>query len=198
MAWALLDQDEAQEDDFQTQHTPVCHMMQWEDDSHRSSAKARLQHSVGSLGQWTGYQLDIGEEEEMLETVDPTWRVTHWLQLAVQGISDDEVPWYDLITLLTVVTEGAALSLGKRLLAVWRWSMRVQGWDVCLPTPMVLNNGQFIMQEKAQGMGDNSLWFEAYSHTLPRVREAVCGQRGQWPKEKVWEVGVSPLVRVFW
>ena len=75
-AQASLDQDEAQEDDFQTQHTPVHHMMQREDDGHRSSAEGRLQHSGGSLGQWTGYQLDIGEEEEMLETVDPTWRAT--------------------------------------------------------------------------------------------------------------------------
>ena len=32
----------------------------------------------------------------MLGTVDPTWRTTHWLQLAVQGISDNEVPWYKL------------------------------------------------------------------------------------------------------
>ena len=42
MARASLDQDEALEDDFQTQHTPVCHIMQWEDDGHRSSAEGRL------------------------------------------------------------------------------------------------------------------------------------------------------------
>ena len=133
MAQASLDQDKAQEDDFQTQHTPVCHMMWREDDGHRSSAEVRLQHSVGSLGQWTGYQLDIGEEEDMLETVNPTWRATHWLQLVVQGISDDEVPWYDLITSLMVGTKGVALSLAKHLLTIWRWSMRVQGWDVAHP-----------------------------------------------------------------
>ena len=45
---------------------------------------------------------------------------------------------------------------------------------------------------------DDSLWFEAYSHTLQRVREAAHGQRWQWPKGKAWEVGVSPLVRAFW
>ena len=42
------------------------------------------------------------------------------------------------------------------------------------------------------------LWFEAYSHALQRVREAVHSQRWQWPKGKAWEVKVSPLVRVFW
>ena len=134
----------------------------------------------------------------MLETVNPTWRATHWLQLVVQGILDDEVPWYDLITPLMVGTKGATLSLAKRLLAVWRWSIRVQGWDVCPPTPTVLNIGQFMMWEEVQGTVDNSLWYEAYSCALQRVREATCGRRWQWPKGKVREVGVSPLVRVFW
>ena len=69
----------------------------------------------------------------MLETVDPTWRATHWLQLVVQGISDDEVPWHNLVTPLTVETEGVALSLAKRLLAIWQWSIRVQGQDICHP-----------------------------------------------------------------
>ena len=33
-AQASLDHNEALEDDFQTQHTPVCHVMQWEDTGH--------------------------------------------------------------------------------------------------------------------------------------------------------------------
>ena len=45
MAWASLDQDEALEDDFQTQHMPVCRMMWREDDGHQSSAEGRLEHS---------------------------------------------------------------------------------------------------------------------------------------------------------
>ena len=82
-ARASLDQDEALEDDFQTQHTPVHHVKWWEDNGHRSSAEGRLECSGGSPGQWTGYRVDIGEEEEMLETIDPTWWTTRWLQLAV-------------------------------------------------------------------------------------------------------------------
>ena len=45
---------------------------------------------------------------------------------------------------------------------------------------------------------DDSLWFSAYSGALQRVREAVHGRWWQWAWEKVPEVGVSPLVRVFW
>ena len=197
-AWASLDQDEALEDDFQTQHTPVHRVMWQEDNGHRSSAEGRLECSGGSPGQQTGYHIDIGEEEEMLETVDPTWQTTHWLHLAVQGISDDEVPWYEFITLLTTGAEGVAISLAKRLLTICQWSIRVQGWDICLPTPTVLNIEHFMMRGEVQGDVDNSLWFEAYSCTLQRVREATHGRCWQWPKGKAWEVGVSPLVRVFW
>ena len=118
MARVLLDQHKALEDDFQTQHMQVHRVMWQENDGCRSSAEGRLEYSGGSLGQWTEYWIDIGEEEEMLETVDPTWRATHWLQLAVQGISDDEMPWYELITPLMVGTKGTALSLAKHLLAI--------------------------------------------------------------------------------
>ena len=73
----------------------------------------------------------------------------------------------------------------------------MQGWDICPPTPTVLNIGQFMMQHEVQEV-DNSLWVEAYSHTLQRVEEAVHSQHWQWPKGKVREVTVSPLVRAFW
>ena len=63
----------------------------------------------------------------MLESIDPTWRPTHLLQQVVQGISDDEVPWYELVIPLTVGVEGTALSLAKCLLAEWRWSIKVLG-----------------------------------------------------------------------
>ena len=112
----------------------------------------------------------------MLETVNPTWSTSHWLQLAVQGISDGEVPWYNLITPLTVGAEGVALSLAKCLLAIWQWNIKVQGWDVCLPALTVLNIGQFMTREEVLGKVDNSLWFEAYSCTLQRVGEATHGQ----------------------
>ena len=72
MALASLDQDEALEDDFQTQHMPV-HCIRWGDSSSGSSAGGGLECSGGSPGKRAAYRLDIGEEEETLETVDPTW-----------------------------------------------------------------------------------------------------------------------------
>ena len=100
--------------------------------------------------------------------------------------------------LLTSGAEGTALSLAKHLLTIWRWSIRVQRRDICPPTPTVLNIGQFMTRDKVQGEVDNSLWFEVYSHTLQRVREAIRSCQWQWLKGKVQEVAVSPLVRVFW
>ena len=97
MARASLDENDALEEDFQTPHTPVHCVMWWEDNSHQCSAEGRPESSRESPGQGTEYQVDIGEEEEMLETVDPTWRTTRWLQLVVQGIPDDEVPWFKLV-----------------------------------------------------------------------------------------------------
>ena len=49
MAQASLNQDEALEDDFQTQHMPVHRIMQLEDNGHRSSAEGGMEYSGGSL-----------------------------------------------------------------------------------------------------------------------------------------------------
>ena len=198
MAWASLDEDDAWEDDFQTPHTPVHHVMQWQDDDRRCPAEGRPEPSRGSPGQRTGYQVDIGEEEDTLGMVHPTWRTTHWLQLAVQGISHDGVPWYELVIPFMVGAGGVALSLAKRLLTVWWWSIKVQGQDVCPPTLTALNIEQFMTQEEVLENVNDSLWFVAYSCTLQRVGEAAHSQRWQWPRGKAPEVGVSPLVRAFW
>ena len=77
--------------------------------------------------------------------------------------------------LLMSGAKGVALSLAKHLLTIWWWRLRVHGWDVCPPTPTILNIGQFIMWDKVQGEVDNLLWFEVYSHTLQRVGEAIHG-----------------------
>ena len=77
----------------------------------------------------------------MLESIDPTCRATRWLQLVVQGITEDEVPWYELVIPLKLGVKGTALSLAKHLLTVWRWSIKVQGKDICPPTPTILNIG---------------------------------------------------------
>ena len=86
--------------------------------------------------------------------------------------------------LLMMGAEGMALSLAKCLLAVWQWSIRVQGRDICPPAPTVLNIGQFMTRDEVQGDMDNSLWFEVYSHALQRVGEAVHGLHCKWLKGK--------------
>ena len=127
-----------------------------------------------------------------------TWRTTCWLQLVVQGISNDEVPWYEFVIPLTVGAEGAALSLAKHLLTVWQWSIKVQGWDICLPTLTALNIEQFMTREEVLEGVDEPLWFAAYSCALQWVGEAAHGQKWEWLVGKMPEVRVSPLVHAFW
>ena len=175
MARASLNDDDVWDDDLQTPHTPIYHVVRRENDSRGEPAKGRMESLRGSPGWWSGYQVNIGEEEATLETIDPIWRTTHWLQLAVQGISDDEVPWYELVIPLMMGTEGVALALAKCLLMMWRWSVKVLGWDVCPPTLTALNIGQFMTKEEVSGGIDEALWFAAYSCTLQWVGEVTCG-----------------------
>ena len=198
MAWASLDDEDTWEDDFQTPHMPVHHVVQGEDGGCRELVNGRMEASRRSPGWQQGYQVDIGEEETTLETINPTWRPTRWLQLAVQGISDHEVPWYELVIPLTVGAEGTALLLAKHLLAVWRWSIKVIGEGVCPPTLTALNIGQFMTREEvAEGVGEPH-WFVVYSCALQWVGEAACRQKWEWPVRETLEVKVSPLVHAFW
>ena len=70
------------------------------------------------------------------------WRVHCWLQLVVQDIADDKVPWYKLVTPLTLGT--------KCLLMAWRWSQWVRGEGDCPPAPTVFNIRQFILKMRWQ------------------------------------------------
>ena len=198
MAQASLDDEDTWDDDFQTPHTPVHCIVRRKDGGHGDLVDKRMEASRRSSNWQPGDQVDIGEEETTLETIDPTWRPTHWLQLVVQGISDDEVPWYELVIPLTVGTEGTALLLAKHLLTAWRWSIKVLGWDTCPPTLTAVNIGQFMTKEEvAEGMGE-PLWFVVYSCTLQQVGEAAHGWKWEWPAGKTPEVRVSPLVHAFW
>ena len=134
MARASLDEEDMWEDDFQTLHMPVCHVVRHDRDSHREPAMERMEPAKGSTRWQSYYQVDVGEEEaEMLESIDPQWRATRWLQVVVQGITKEEVPWYELVIPLMLGAEGTTLSLAKHLLAAWRWSMKVCWEDACPP-----------------------------------------------------------------
>ena len=199
MARAFLDEEDAWEDDFQTLHMLVHHVVQHDGGGRREPATERMEPAEGSPGWQSYFQVDVGKEEvEMLESIDPQWRATHWLQMAVQGIAEEEVPWCELITPLTSGAEGAALSLAKCLLAAWRWSMKVCGEDTCPPTPTVLDIRQFMTEEEtAGGMGEPHS-FVAYSCALQLVGKAACRQKWKWPTRETLQVKVSPLVRAFW
>ena len=125
MAQASLDDEDMWEDDIQIPHMPVRHVVWQVGGGHGELVAERMEASRGSPGWQPYYQVDVGEEEAMLESIDPTWRATHWLQLVIQGIVEDEVPWYELVIPLTLGVEGAALSLAKHLLAACRWSIKV-------------------------------------------------------------------------
>ena len=149
---------------------------------------------------WQSYfQVDVGEEEvEMLESINPHWRATHWLQVVVQGIAKEEVPWYKLVIPLTSRAEGAALSLAKHLLALWRWSIKVHGENTCPPTPTILNISQFMTEEEMAGALGEPHWFVAYSRALQWVGKAANGWKWEWPMKEALEVKASPLVCTFW
>ena len=199
MARASLDDDEVGKDEFQTPHTPEYHVVRQDGGGHGEPTTERMEASRGTLTWQSFFQVDIGEEEpKTLEDIDPHWRATCWLQVAVQGIVEEEVPWYELVIPLTSGAEGMALSLAKCLLAVWRWNIKVCREDDFPPAPTVLNIGQFITDEEtAGGMGEPH-WFMAYSHTLQQVGEVAHGRKWEWPRREALEVKASPLVRAFW
>ena len=167
----------------------VCSIVWQSGDGHRDPATERMEASGGSSSGQSFFQVDIGEEElEMLECINPHWRATHWLQVAVQGIAKEEVPWYELVTPLKLGAEGTDLSLAKRLLAAWQWNIKVHREDACPPAPTILNIGQFMTDEEITGGMGEPHWFMAYSHTLQQVGEAAHGWKWEWPMREALEV----------
>ena len=71
MARASLNDEDAWEDDFQTLHTPVRHVVQQDGGSCGEPATERMEASRGSPSWQPYYQVDIGEEEATLESIDP-------------------------------------------------------------------------------------------------------------------------------
>ena len=199
MAGVSLDDEDTWEDDFQTLHTPVRCVVWWDGGSHGELTAERVEVPRGSPSWQSYFQVDVGEEEaEMLESIDPHWRATRWLQVVVQGIAKEEVSWYELVILLMLGAEGMALSLAKHLLVAWKWSIKVCREDACPPAPTVLNIGQFMTEEEMAGGVGEPHWFVAYSYTLQWVSKAARGQKWEWPTRKALEVKVSLLVHAFW
>ena len=163
----------------------------------------RMEASGGSPTWQAFVQVDIGEEEpETLEDIDPHWRAMCWLQVAVQGIVEEEVPWYELVTPLTSRMEGAALSLAKHLLMAW-WNIKVHGEDDCPPAPTTSILVSLLPMKKWQGVWEShtGLW-PTPMHCSGWVRQAV-GGNGSGPGGRLWRSKpphwcVSFGVRLVW
>ena len=119
------------------------------------------------------------------------------VQVAIQDITDEEVPWHEWLTPLTSGVEGTARSLAKHLVAAWQWNVKVWGEGECPPTPSILNISQFIMDEGAAGGVGEPHWFLAYSCMLQWVGEVAHGRKWEL-RRKALEIKASPLVRAFW
>ena len=65
--------------------------------------------------------MDISKEgPETLVEIDACWRAKRWVEVATQGIRDEEVPGHDLLASLMSGAEGATKALAKHLVAAWR------------------------------------------------------------------------------
>ena len=115
---------------------------------------------------------------------DPHWRAQRWLQVATQGIRDEEVLWHELLAPLTSGVEGAAKSLAKHLVAVWWWNVKVRGEGMCPPTPSTLNIGQFLTDEEVEGAWE--------SHTGSWPTPTPCSGWASQPMDESGRQGGKP------
>ena len=145
-------------------------------------------------------RVDIGEVgPETLAEIDASWRAKWWLEVAIEGIQDEEVPWHDLLTLLTSGAEGTTKALAKCQVATWRWNIKVWGKECAHPHPL-LNISKFLTDQEMGGGLGKPHWFVAYSRMLQRVGEAEgSGMHGESPwrsKPPHWCVPFG--VRLMW
>ena len=123
-----------------------------------------MEASGGSTAWQSFVQVNIGEQEpKTLEEINPHWRATCWLQIAVQGITDKEVPWYELVTPLTSGAEGtgrmtahllhlSSILVSLLLMKKWQeaWESHTGSW----PTPTHCSRWErWPMGENGSGQG---------------------------------------------
>ena len=115
--------------------------------------------------------LDHNEEEEEKESfhkfhhhsmkrcspisqcIDLMWQTTKWLQTCEEGLDNEEISWWLLVSPLTNGSDVAVKDLTRQLVATWRWAGKVSKAPICLPSLIVLNIGQFLdedMEEKGR------------------------------------------------
>ena len=112
------------------------------------------------------------------QCVDPIWQAAKWLQTCKEGLDDGEISWWPLVSLLTNGSDMAVKDLARWLMAAWRWMGKVSKTPICLPSPSILNIGQFLNEDTENGDTgwDQLQWLVAYAHTLQHIGETVDGR----------------------
>ena len=102
------------------------HVVTQEEGGQGKPAAKQMEASGGSLAWWVMASVDISKEEpETLGEIAANWRAKQWLEVATQGIGDEEVSWHYLLALLMSGPEGTTKALAKCLVATWRWNIKV-------------------------------------------------------------------------
>ena len=78
---------------------------------------------------------------------DSMWEVTKWLEACIETLREEDVPWWPLVAPLMDVGAPGARDLTKHFLAMSQWMVEVATTNFCLPTPTMLNIGQFLDEE---------------------------------------------------
>ena len=186
VAQTSLDDDEDWEEDFQTLHTPMHHVVRQEEGSQGEPAAKQMEASGGSPAWWVVVHMDISEEgPETLGEINANWRAKQWLEVATQGIEDEEVLWHDLLTLLTSGPEGTTKALAKCLVAAWRWTLKFEGKECAHPHPWCLTSASSFMTRKQREAGE--------SHIGLWLTPVCCKELERQPTEGSGTCGESPL-----
>ena len=125
---------------------------------------------------------------------DSTWEATKWLEACVETLREGDFLWWQLVALLMDAGTAGTWKLAKHFLAAWQWMVEVATTNFCLPTPTMLNIGQFLDEEPEEG--DHMPWLLAYACTLQCMGEATEGR--MWhPMGMHFTLQVSLLVDAF-
>ena len=58
-------------------------------------------------------------------TANPMWEPTRWLEGHVKSLTDEDVPWWELVTAMMNGRAQGTKELAKWLLAAWQWTFVV-------------------------------------------------------------------------
>ena len=109
---------------------------------------------------------------------DP-WEVKLWFANMERQLKEEvDYPWWLQVLPLTsgvgAAAEEFAKQLARQLVASWRWIKQLQGPELCLPVPSLLNIAQFL--DKVPGcQHTEEEWLLVYARVLQCVAEASVG-----------------------